>query len=312
MSARKLTFGLRLPLVFPINAGPWEASASPQALLAVAREADRLGFAYVAVADHIVVPKGDVPTIGARWLEPFVTLGAVAAATQRIRLVTRVLVLPYRHPLSVAKSVATLDFLSNGRAVLGVGSGYLQGESIALGLPFAERGPMTDEYLQAIKMAWTQEVATYIGKYCSFEDVVLAPRPVQIPHPPIWIGGYGKAALRRAARLGDGWAPVRVEPEQIRADLDYLNTLPEFAAKASRFELLGELWPLGGRAALDKPTTVTQASFSQPVPVEEVLGKLARWKEAGTTGLHICFRTRSQQELLDNIHWFAEEVMPKA
>ena len=164
-----MKFGTPLPLVQQMPGTPaWQTDEDVSALIAVAKKADELGYAWLPCSDHVVVPARAVPSMGATWYEPATTLAFVAGVTQRIGLLTHVLVLPYHSPFDVAKQYATLDRLSGARVILGVGAGHLRGEFGALGAPFEERGAVTDEYIRIIKALWTDEEASFEGAYRSF------------------------------------------------------------------------------------------------------------------------------------------------
>jgi probable F420-dependent oxidoreductase len=190
-----------------------------EAYVAVAQAAERAGFGFLAVNDHIIVPASlgsAYPyTQGGQWaaaehghcFDQLATLSFLAGCTSRLRLLTSVMVVPHRPPIQTAKMLATIDVLSRGRLILGVGSGWMKEEFGLLGAPFADRGRATDEYLEAFKALWTMERPSYRGKHVSFADVIFEPKPAQKPHPPIWVGGESPAALRRAAKLGDAWYP---------------------------------------------------------------------------------------------------------
>ncbi|MGH7897337.1 MAG: TIGR03619 family F420-dependent LLM class oxidoreductase, partial [Candidatus Binatia bacterium] len=203
MSSR---FGLGLPVIqqVPAKAADWERDAGGEAIRTIARVADRLGYRYVTCSDHVLVTASYASAMGETWYEPSATLGFVAGATERIGLLTHVLVLPYRHPLITAKTYATLDRLSAGRVILGVGSGHAKPEFRVLGAAFETRGRATDEAIDAIRAAWREERASYHGELVRFRDVVISPRPARAAGPPIWVGGNGKHALARATRRGDG------------------------------------------------------------------------------------------------------------
>ena len=199
--------------------------ASPENLALVARRAEELGFDSAFVGDHVVIPESfvsDYPysatgeftgMASGEWLDQLVTLTYVGAVTERIRLGSGVLILPHRNPVVTAKMLATMDVLSKGRLIVGVGVGWLREEFEALGLPpFSERGSVGNEYLRAFKELWTQENPSFEGKYCSFANIRFEPKPVQKPHPPIWVGGESGPALRRAATLGDAWHPIGSNP----------------------------------------------------------------------------------------------------
>lgn len=154
-------------------------------------------------------------------LDPFTALAAFASRTTRIRLGTGVLLLPLRHPTLVAKAVASLDYFSRGRTILGIGlGGEFHQEYEACGVPLRERGRRANEAIRAIKALWTESPATFTGTFYHFERVVMEPRPLQHPHPPIWVGGRSEAALERAGKLGDGWLAYFVTPERFRTSLD--------------------------------------------------------------------------------------------
>src|SRR5437588_7636959 len=179
--------------------------------------AEELGFWGVTAPDHIVAPLGWAREGGGeRWFDPFVLLSFLAAHTSRIRLVTHVIVLPYRSPFAVAKALASLDGVSGGRAVFGAGSGYLKEEFDILGVPFEDRGERTDEAIRAITTCWSEEHPEFRGRFFSISDAAVAPRPVQEPRPPIWIGGNSMRAVRRTVELGDCWTPFVAEPDDIR------------------------------------------------------------------------------------------------
>jgi probable F420-dependent oxidoreductase len=189
-----------------LNFGP---GVSPESLARWATLAEALGYHFVMISDHVAVTADVHARYPAPIYDPFTTLGWLAGITRRVELGTTVIVLPYRHPLETARMAANVDRLSGGRLIFGVGVGWARQEFEALGVPFARRGAITDDYLAAIKTLWTQDVATHEGRFVSFKDVRTGPRPLRSPHPPIWVGGGSDAALRRAVRHGDAWHPIR-------------------------------------------------------------------------------------------------------
>lgn len=205
-----MRYGFYLP-----TRGP---TATRDGVLALAREGERLGLHSAMIADHIVFPVESESAYpytldrkhpsGGDALETFSILGVVAGATERLRLVTSVLVLPYRNPVLTAKMVASLDVLSGGRVTLGVGVGWLKEEFEALDSPdFERRGAVTDEWIAIFKQLWTQSPASFIGQFYDYADIRCEPLPLQKPHPPIWVGGHSRAALRRTAMAGIRSAP---------------------------------------------------------------------------------------------------------
>lgn len=265
--APAMEFGFSLP-----GRGPL---ADPDVVLKLATRADALRYSSLFVTDHIVLPastagsvypyspSGQFPGGGRQdYLEPLTLLAWLARATRRVRLGTSVLVIPYRHPLATAKMLATLDVLSGGRMILGAGVGWLREEFAALGAPpFEERGAVTDEYLALIRAAWTTDPVSFTGKYCRVQEVHVLPKPRQPGGIPIWIGGHSDAALRRAARLGDGWHPIGLRPPAQLHPEEYAACVRKLHAWA--------------REAGRDPATIT-LTFRAPMEVRS-----ARAKEIG-------------------------------
>ena len=195
-----MKFGVNL-----INFGP---GVSPDSLLRWTQFAEAVGYLLVMISDHVAVTADVNEIYPAPFYDPFIALSWLAGATSTVKLGTTVIIIPYRNPLLVARMSANLDQVSGGRFILGVGAGWAAQEFEALGVPFHHRGAMTDDYLAAIKTLWTNDVASYHGRFVSFDDVRNGPRPAQTPHPPIWVGGHSDAALRRAVRFGDAWHPI--------------------------------------------------------------------------------------------------------
>jgi probable F420-dependent oxidoreductase len=186
-----------------------------QALVGLAERVEELGFDSVWVHDHVFNVGHVLDRIGGRpYYEPLTLLSFVAARTRRVRLGTSVLVLPYHNPIRLAKTAATLDVLSGGRLILGVGVGAIDNEMEAMGTAFKERGAFTDEAIAVMRTLWSEEDPRFDGKYSRFAGMKFSPKPIQRPIP-IVIGGVSRAAIRRAARLGDGWQPLGLSPEAL-------------------------------------------------------------------------------------------------
>jgi probable F420-dependent oxidoreductase len=219
-------------------------TARPDALEALVTRGEALGFASVVVADHVVFPvtirsrypytvSGAFPGHGDA-LEQLSLMAFIAGKTRSLRLISSVMILSHRNPVVTAKMLATIDVLSGGRVTVGVGVGWLREEFQALAAPdFDRRGAVSDEYLRIFKTLWTEDPASFHGEFYRFDQIHCLPHPVQKPHPPIWIGGHSKPALRRVARLGDGWHPVGanpaapLRPAEMRVLLDELRRLAE-------------------------------------------------------------------------------------
>jgi probable F420-dependent oxidoreductase len=234
-----MQFGFNLP-----TAGPLADSAS---ITRLAVEGEAMGYDYATFSDHVVIPTdiharypysetGEFPNQGAGDRhEQLIEVAFVAAKTSRLRLVTSVMVVPHRPAVLTAKMLATIDVLSGGRLTLGIGAGWLKEEFEAIDAPdFAARGKVTDEYLAAFRELWTKDDPKFAGTHVRFEGITFAPKPVQRPGPPIWIGGESGPAIRRTARLGDGWYPIGTNPEHP------LDSLPRLKAGIARMRKLTE------------------------------------------------------------------------
>ena len=235
-----------------INFGP---GANPESLKRWAQLSESLGYHLIMTSDHIAITPDVQSRYPAPFYEPISLLGWLAGVTNTIEIGTTVIIVPYRNPLEIARAGANVDQLSGGRFILGVGIGWAQEEFRALGVPFKSRGAITNEYLEAIKLLWTQDVASYEGKFASFKDVHTAPRPIRSPHPPIWVGGPSDAALRRTVRYGDAWHPIRIRMDWFKdTGIPRLKEIAEEEGRAMpmlcpriRLNLTGSAMPDTGR-----------------------------------------------------------------
>jgi probable F420-dependent oxidoreductase len=303
--AQQVGFGMQLPVQSQstIYVRPWEADAGPTELVAVAQACDRAGFLYVAVCDHVAIPRAQAEAMSTTWWDTVATLSYLAAVTQQVGLLSHVYVLPYRHPLVVAKAWATLDALSGGRAILGVGAGHVQGEFDALGIPFAARGALLDEAIDAVRAALRDEFATHDGGRWRFDGLGQRPRPVQ-DALPIWVGGSSHAAMRRAAERGDGWLPQGPPEEGMEAGIAYV--------RAHRAATRGDdpivIGALSGPLHVGEPSWDTGRCVRGPA--EKVAAYLRTYRDLGVDQIQVGFASRSADELCDQIAAFAAEVAP--
>lgn len=221
--------GITSPIVtrVPGAYSAWEASADIAELARIAEVADRLGLNHVTCSEHVAVPAEVAAQRGGTYWDPLATLGYLAARTHRIRLATQVLVLGYHHPLEIAKRYGTLDRVSGGRLVLGLGVGTLQEEFAVLGAAFADRGARADDALAALRASLSDTTPEYHGDFYDYADLVVDPAAVQ-DHVPLWIGGRTLRSLRRAVSLGDGWVPFGLKPEELAGMLAEVELPPGF------------------------------------------------------------------------------------
>lgn len=211
-----MRIGLSTPVLVqvPGATSAWERSASIDDVAGIAQAADRLGFDYLTCSEHVAVPDGMAAGRGCTYWDPVATLAFLAARTSRIRLATSVVVLGYHHPLEIAKAYGTLDRVSGGRLVLGVGVGSIEEEFRLLGASWEDRGARADDALRALRASLSTPRPAYDGQYYRYRDVVVEPCALQ-PHVPIWVGGRTRRSLRRAAELGDGWMPFGLRGNEL-------------------------------------------------------------------------------------------------
>ena len=301
------------------------ATATPEALEALVTRGEALGFDSVVIADHIVFPvsiaskypytvDGSFPGHGDA-LEQLALMAFVAGKTQELRLITSVMIVPHRNPVVTAKMLATIDVLSRGRVTVGVGVGWLREEFEALGAPaFDQRGAVSDEYIRIFKTLWTTTPASFDGRFYSFKAIKFEPQPVQRPHPPIWIGGHSHAALRRVARLGDGWHPVGANPaiplgpKDFAASLDELRRLCDGEGRdfdTLTISLKAPLYDEGKTLA-----GVARRPFAGTR--EQVLDDIGTYGRLGVSELIFDFRSENLAASLERMERFATEIRPKA
>jgi len=306
-----MKFALGMPglILYPPIVGPWEADATPAELVGVAQRADELGWDWLTISEHIVMPNDMAGVMGRRFPDALVAAAVLAGATRRINVLTYVLVVPYRNPVVLAKQVATVDFLSGGRFLFGVGVGHAKGEFDAIGVPMADRDARTNEYLEAMVELWTKDDPRFDGKFVKFADIAFEPKPVQKPHPPILMGGNSKPAMRRAAKYADGWLPWLITRDQLPECLDYIRSRPEFdqRQRTRPFEVVMPVSPIKVEDYSHKIVGETAV----PLGVDELIDEIGTHERAGVTVTQAAPpRTQSRAYFLEWIQWFAEEVMP--
>ncbi|MEV0043951.1 TIGR03619 family F420-dependent LLM class oxidoreductase [Nocardia rhamnosiphila] len=291
---------------------PWSHTLGADGFRRILRTLDEAGFHAVSVSEHLAMPLFEVPRLGAYWQDALSTMAFAAAATDRIRLDAAVLVLPYHHPLRLAKSLATIDVLSGGRVNVSIGVGHAEQEFAAMGVPFQERGAIADEILEALNTLWTAEHPEHHGKYFEITGLAVDPQPVQQPRPPIYVGGNSAPALRRAARH-DGWQPnpTNFTVEQIPPLLDYIREQPDYVGKEESFDINWLKSPAG--ITLSKGFDGATASELNGYRDQLIEVYRGRYRKIGITRT-VAEPPRSvgsEQEYLHYLGWFAEEVMPE-
>jgi probable F420-dependent oxidoreductase len=316
-----MQLGFNLPI-----SGPTSGARS---FARLAQEGEAMGYDYLTLTDHVVLPDVSVPgypysesgefmsNTPTERHELLTATAFIAAKTSRIRLVLAVLVVPHRPAVLAAKMLSTIDVLSEGRLVVGIGAGWLKAEFDAVvTTPFAERGAVTDEYLEAFRALWTQQHAKFEGRYAKFSDLIFLPRPVQLPHPPIWVGGESGPSLRRAARFGDAWYPIGSNNKAL------LDTLPRLASG------IGRLRKLTAEAGRD-PAAVTvvfrvkrYGDAVAPVASDgerrlfsgsdaDIVGDLRALAELGVTAIDVEVEGHDEAATLANMRRFKDTIFAR-
>jgi probable F420-dependent oxidoreductase len=315
---------------FGLTFGHRGATGNPDGIAARAQQADKLGFAYLGMPDHIVFPRqtdsrypyradGKHPSTSSGYcLDQLACLSFVAALTQKVRLLTSVMVVPHRHPVLAAKTLTTVDVLSKGRLTVGVGVGWLEEEMAVLGgPPYAQRGAASDTYIRTFKKLWADDGASIAGEtWVDTESLNFEPKPVQRPGPPIWVGGEGKAARRRVAQLGDAWYPVIYNPKE------RLDTPKAFA------DALADVRQQTAAAGRD-PSAIDVAVYANSMSIGEerknpegkrlaftgtaanIVEDVQAYAEAGARHILVGFEASDLQLALDRTAQFATDIMAK-
>jgi probable F420-dependent oxidoreductase len=316
-----MQIGFNIPVAGPLG--------TPASMARLAVEGEAIGYDYACVSDHVIEPRdirsrypysdtGEFPPAsrGERH-EQLTAVAYLAAKTSRLRFLTSVMVVPHRPAVLTAKMLATIDVLSGGRLIVGIGAGWLKEEFEALGTPpFEERGAVTDEYMLAFRELWTKDAPQFNGRYVKFKDVVFAPKPVQ-KCPPMWVGGESGPALRRTARIGDGWYPIGTNPQFP------MNTMPRYRAAVER---LRKLTQEAGRKAEEVALTYRVQRFGPQVPAKadngermlfsgsnaEIIDDVRAMRDLGLAALDINFAAPSTDDAIAAMRKFHEQVLAKA
>jgi probable F420-dependent oxidoreductase len=275
--------------LFGINFG---VCADPAVALRVARAAEAAGFESVWTGEHVVLPDPQAPPSPSPphtpFVDPAVALAFLAAGTQRLRLGTGIIILPQRNPLVLAKELASVDVVSNGRLLFGLGAGYLRAEFDALGVSFEQKGARTSEAIEVIHSLWTQEKPAIRGRFWSFSGIQAFPHPVQKPHPPIIVGGHSPGAFRRAVAQGDGWYGFALDLEGTRGCVDGLEQ---------------------ARARVQRPSSLAalEIGVTPRVPLDR--DTVRRFEDLGVARLVPIARGRNEAELVDFVEKTARAVL---
>src|SRR5947209_297494 len=314
-----MQFGFNLP-----NSG---ALADPAIMSRLAREGEALGYDYLTVTDHIVLPdmaepgypyseSGAFYSLDSAHRHEMLTVTAwLAAITTRLRLVLAVLVVPHRPAVLAAKMLSTVDVLSGGRLTVGIGAGWLKAEFAAVvTTPFAERGAVTDEYVAAFRTLWTEKKPVIDGKYVHYNGLLLEPKPPQTPHPPIWVGGESGPSLRRAARFGDAWYPIGSNSKHL------LDTLSRYRSGIAR---LRRLTSEAGREPASVALTYRVKRYGEAVPAKasdgerrlfsgsttDIVADLQALRDLGVCAVDIDFERSDPEDTVAEMRRFKEQVI---
>ncbi|MBI3742786.1 MAG: LLM class F420-dependent oxidoreductase [Chloroflexi bacterium] len=293
-----LRFGIVTPIttLLPRKRPSWEADGGPAEIRKIAIAADRLGYDYMTCSEHVGIPVPVAAIRGSRYYDPLATFGYCAALTERIRFLTHVIVLGYHHPLAVAKRYGTLDKMSGGRLMLGIGVGSLREEFELLGAEFERRAELYTDGLAALRAALGKREPAYHGPHYNFEGFVIDPCAVQ-QHVPIWLGGRTLLSLKRALRQADGWDPFGLNLEQVTAMVQQARKSPEWSKRAQPFDIA-----LAHEAFYDITDRDQLAKFTDDI---------GKYQAVGATAINVGFKSRTVDHYLEQLDLFASQVAPK-
>src|SRR6266849_8220573 len=317
-----MQFGFGAPVSGPLS--------TPDSLVRIAVEGEAMGYDYTTISDHVVIPRdieakypysdtGEFPgRAGGDRHEQLTAVAFIAGKTSRLRLVTSVTVVPHRPAVLQAKMLATIDVLSKGRLTFGIGAGWMKEEFEALGVPpLPERGVVTDEYLNAFRELWTKDDPRFEGRYVKFANMLFEPKPVQKPYPPIWVGGESGPALRRTARIGDGWYPIGTNPQhrldsmkRYQAGVERLRRLTREAGRDPSKIVLAYRVSSWGKSLPDRADDGEHRLFAGPPAL--VAADIRALRDIGVGCIDFGFGGSTADEVLTGMQKFRAEVLPFA
>ena len=304
----KINIGIPNSMHVAAMVQPWEFELTGGDIGSAMALADSLGFNKCMLGEHFVIPTEHIGLSGDHYFHTTVALGYIGGQTKRMKLSSSVSILPLQNPIVQAKAWSTLDWLTGGRAEAMFGVGWLKEEFDILGVPFQERGKMADEYLAAIIELWTKAEPEFEGKYVKFKNIGFAPKPIQQPKLPIWLGGDAEAVLKRVARFGDGWSPFRTPPEKFPECIDFIKSQPDYDGRPMSVFFTLEALNVGAHhEILDDP----RAPGSRDI--QKVVDQIGWLKELGVTETFVPLPPSISclEEYYDRLRWVAAEIMPK-
>jgi probable F420-dependent oxidoreductase len=286
---------------------PWELTMKGPDQTRLARRAEDLGYDYLRVPEHLVIPRDHTDLSGKHYFHSTAAQGYLLGATERIRVTTSVTILPLQHPISLAKALSSIDWLSSGRTNVSFGLGWLEDEYAALGVSFKDRGQIMDEYLAALIELWTKEWPCFEGRFVSFKDIAFEPKPVQKPYIPIWLGGDSDPALKRIARFASGWNPFLTKPDDFPSKIDFIKSQPCY--RGGPLEVLYSLSSgLIGEGHVPRTAPRGKAVFS----VDEMADTFGWLRDCGVTIASFSIPpVKDVDAYIDYAQWFIEEIKPK-
>ncbi|MCX6512555.1 MAG: TIGR03619 family F420-dependent LLM class oxidoreductase [Actinobacteria bacterium] len=308
----QVVWGMQLPIQSQssLYVQPWELTASVDDLAAIAVAADQVGCYYLGVCDHTAIPGRLVSAMGSTWYDTTATLGWLAAITKQTHLLSHVLILAQRHPLRAAKELSTIDHLSGGRLIVGVGAGHVQEEYDLLKGDFAERGRHLDEAISALAACFEEEAPSLPGPAFPASDLHLSPRPVSSPRPPIWVGGSSGPALKRTALFGDGWLPQGTKRADLAGQIGYIRELRAEHRGGAPLDIGTIAEPVHTLSAPGASPSIDPSKYFLMGSAEEVAVSLRELVALGVNHLQIPFRASSVGDYLEQVQRFGEEVFP--
>lgn len=302
-----MKFGICLPIRLSLEA---------KDNVEIAKSAEMLGFDSIWASDHVVMPEKHLGSFSEVFYDPFMLLSYIAGETSTIKLGTSVIILPYRNPVVVAKMIATLDQLSEGRVMFGVGPGWMREEYDALSVPYEKRGARTNGYIEAIKELWISDDPSYDGEFCSFSNIKFYPKPLQKPHPPIFIAGASDYAIKRAVEYGDGWQPTWVSPQDVKDGISKLKNLADEKGRdlsnftysvRNRLDIVGSDYD---------PTNDNKSDDNDPPfllrgTVSEIKESIIDYKNLGVSHIVLDPACESLDDIFNTLEIISREIIPE-